>query len=101
MVHGAADISNVGISFNTIIYNLSEYLNFCPISYKIRREYTKMCLRNYDYLALYDRKIYVFKSDKELKDFISNPDTFTNKGVAFIPPEEISIEDIQSVHSKF
>jgi len=64
MVHGAADISHAGISFNTIIHNLSEYLNYCPISYKIRREYVKMCLRNYDYLALYNRKIYVFKSDK-------------------------------------
>lgn len=47
ITHSASDVTHVGLSFNCILHNLSEYLNFCPISYKIRREYVKVCLKNY------------------------------------------------------
>lgn len=101
VTHSATDVTHVGLSFNCILHNLSEYLNFCPISYKIRREYVKVCVQNYDNIALFNRKIYAFKSQKELKDFVINPDTFVNRGEAFSPPEEINLEDIHSVSSKF
>ena len=38
---------------------------------------------------------------KELQDFINNPDTYTSKGEAFSPPEDVPIENIYTVHSKF
>lgn len=91
----------MGLNFNCITHNLSEYYNFCPISYKIRREYVKVCLKNYDHLALFNKKIYAFKGDKELKDFINNPDTYTTKGEAFSPPEEVCLEDVYNNYSKF
>lgn len=37
VTHTAASVSNVGLNFNCILHNLSEYANYCPISYKIRR----------------------------------------------------------------
>ena len=101
VTHAATDVTDIGLSSNCILHNISEYLNFCPISYKIRREYVRVCLKNYENIALFNKKIYAFKSDKELKDFITNPDTYTTRGEAFAPPEEVSIEDINSVYAKF
>jgi hypothetical protein len=86
VTHSAIDVTHIGLSSNCILFNLSEYLNFCPISYKIRREYVKVCLKNYEHIALFNKKIYGFKSEKELKDFIINPDTYTTRGEAFSPP---------------
>ena len=37
VTHAATDVTHVGISNNCILFNLSDYQNFCPISYKIRR----------------------------------------------------------------
>jgi hypothetical protein len=79
-------VTHIGLSANCILHNISEYLNFCPISYKIRREYVKVCIKNYQNLALFNRKIYAFKSEKELKDFIANPDTYASRGSTFAPP---------------
>ena len=36
-----------------------------------------------------------------MKDFILNPDTFTSKGNAFSPPEEICIEDIHVAQNSY
>ena len=83
------------------MHNLSDYINFCPISYKIKREYIKVCLKNYENLVLFNKKIYAFKSQKELQDFIKNPDTYTNKGEAFSPPEDIPLESICTSQAKF
>jgi len=83
------------------MHNLSDYLNFCPISYKIKREYIKVCLKNYENLALFNKKIYAFRSQKELQDFVKNPDTYTNKGEAFSPPEDIPLESIYNSQAKF
>jgi YHS domain-containing protein len=101
VTHSASDVTHIGLSSNCVLHNISEYLNFCPISYKIRREYVKVCIKNYQNIALFNRKIYAFKSEKELKDFINNPDTFVNRGSAFAPPEEINVEDIYNLHHKF
>ena len=35
--HTPAAVSKVGLSYNCIINNLSDYSIFCPASYKIRR----------------------------------------------------------------
>ena len=101
VTHAATDVTHVGLSNNCILFNLSDYQNFCPISYKIRREYVRVCLKDYNHIALFNKKIYVFKSQKELQDFINNPDTYTSKGEAFSPPEDVPIENIYTVHSKF
>ena len=37
ITHTATPVSNLGLHFNCILNNLSEFDNFCPISYKIRR----------------------------------------------------------------
>ena len=37
ITHAATDVTHVGLSNNCILFNLSDYQNFCPISYKIRR----------------------------------------------------------------
>ncbi len=37
VTHTATAASNVGLNFNCILNNLSEFANYCPISYKIRR----------------------------------------------------------------
>lgn len=62
VTHSASDVTHIGLSSNCVLHNISEYLNFCPISYKIRREYVKVCIKNYQNIALFNRKIYAFKS---------------------------------------
>lgn len=93
-------MSSVSINFNCILNNLSEYGNYCPISYKLRREYIRKCLRTHENLALYNKKLYIFNSEKELKDFISNPETFLSKGPGFMPPTQIEMEDFKKVEEK-
>jgi hypothetical protein len=80
VMHGAVDVTDVGLSSNCILFNISEYYNFCPISYKIRREYVRVCLKSYENIALFNKKIYAFRGEKELKDFIANPDTYSTRG---------------------
>lgn len=53
---------NIGLSFNLILNNLSDYLNFCLVTYRTQREYAKVGLFQHKYLCLYNRKIYVFYS---------------------------------------
>lgn len=89
ITHEPAWVSNVGLNFNCILNNLSDYANYCPISYKIRREYVKLCLRHHKNAVLYNKKFYFFAGDKERKDFMSNPESYKNKGNAFNPPEQI------------
>ena len=89
VTHSATAASNVGLNFNTIINNLSEFGIFCPISYKIRREYVKLCPRHHRNIALYNKKIYLFAGEKQLNDFIANPEGYKNRGNAFNPPEQI------------
>ncbi len=33
----AADVSTVGINFNCVLNNMSDYHNYCPISFKLKR----------------------------------------------------------------
>ncbi len=65
-----ADTSHIGIHVNCVLHNLSEYQNYCPISYKLKREYVRKCLRKHENLALYNRKLYVFSTKKEMNDFL-------------------------------
>lgn len=37
-------------------------------------------------MALFNKKIYAFKTEKEIKDFICNPTIYTTRGEAFSPP---------------
>lgn len=32
---------------------------------------------------------------------MANPDSFVNRGTAFSPPEEVSLEDIHGAYAKF
>lgn len=52
---------------------MSDYLNYCPISYKLKREYVRKCLRRHEHIALYNKKLYIFNTEKELNDFLENP----------------------------
>jgi hypothetical protein len=66
-------VSQIGIHINCILNNMSEYLNYCPISYKLKREYVRKCLRRHEHIALYNKKLYIFNTEKELNDFLENP----------------------------
>ena len=60
----AADVSDVGVNFNCIVSNMSDYQNYCPISFKLKREYIRKNLRTHENLALYNKKLYIFNSSK-------------------------------------
>lgn len=59
-----------------------------------------MCLRHHKNVVLYNKKFYVFASEKERNDFISNPESYKNKGNAFNPPTEIFEEEIAGISKK-
>jgi len=68
---------------------MSDYLNYCPISYKLKREYIRKELRTHENLALYNKKLYIFNTSKELQDFLENPETFIVRGASFQPPTQV------------
>lgn len=59
VTHSATPASNIGLNFNCILSNLSDFGIYCPISYKIRREYIKLCPKHHRNIALYNKKIYL------------------------------------------
>lgn len=52
--------ASVSLSFNSILNNLSDFGNYCLVTYKTQREYSKVCLHQLKHMCIYNRKIYVF-----------------------------------------
>lgn len=82
---------SIGLSFNTILNSLSDYMNFCVVTHKTQREYAKVGLMQLRHCCLYQRKLYVFNSEKELQDFLANPDLYILTGMGAFSPAELAL----------
>ena len=60
----------------------------------------KLCPKQQKNLVFQQKKIYIFAGEKEVNDFLNNPENYKNKGNAFNPPEQVAEDQITTIVDK-
>lgn len=60
----AGPAAGVGFRKETILGNLSRFLNFCPVTLKLKQEFLRLDVYSHSYIALFDRKFYFIANEK-------------------------------------